>query len=372
MKKNFLILLISCLIFFSVDFFIGKIILNSLYKSNILESPEKIKFKVEQRKKNEKSYRIKNDFYHHTLKSNIKVKSIWGDISYSTCTDQLGFRTSCEKNTYKKNKRKIIFIGDSFTEGLGLGYQDTFVGMFDKFSSYQIINMGVTSYSPIIYWNKIKHFLDKGLSADHVIVFIDVSDIDDEANNYKKCSNSLYVCDKIEKKEKILKDQIKNKKEFIFPLLNHIKMTTKKLKRKIKPKIYIYRKDFKRSYWTYSESNEEIKRGIKSSINYMENLSNYLNSKNITLSVAVYPHPGQILHDTKNSQHVQIWKNFCKQRCKYFIDLFPIFFENENKEKKMDIIKKYYIKNDIHFNKDGNEKIFDQLIKLDFGAPGRS
>ena len=230
--------------------------------------------------------------------------------------------------------------------------------------------MGVTSYSPIIYWNKVKHFLNKGLEADHVIVFIDVSDIDDEANNYKKCSDSDYVCDRFVKKDKLEINHLV-KEEEKFPLFKHIQITTKKLKRKIKPKIYIYRKDFERSYWTYSDSNEEIKKGINNSMKYMKNLSDYLNAKNITLSVAVYPHPGQILHDNKNSKHVQIWRDFCKQKCKYFINLFPIFFNNKDNVKKMDIIKKYFIKNDIHFNKHGNKKIFDYLIKLDFGAPGR-
>ena len=203
MKKIFFIILISCLIFFSTDFFLGKIILNFLYESNIVQSPQKIKLEIEKRKNNEKSYRIKNDFYHHTLKPNTIAKSVWGSFNYTTCTDKFGFRISCQKNENKKNKKKIIIIGDSFTEGIGLNYRETFVGMFNKYSEYEIINMGVTSYSPIIYWNKVKHFLNKGLEADHVIVFIDVSDIDDEANNYKKCSDSDYVCDRFVKKDKL-------------------------------------------------------------------------------------------------------------------------------------------------------------------------
>ena len=44
-------------------------------------------------------------------------------------------------------------------------------------------NLAVASYSPIIYKNKIKHYISSGLNAEHVIVFLDISDIDDE-NNY--------------------------------------------------------------------------------------------------------------------------------------------------------------------------------------------
>ena len=58
--------------------------------------------------------------------------------------------------TFCSFKYKYAFLGDSFTEGLGLNYSDTFAGMLSDYSRYEIINMGVTSYSPIIYWNKIK------------------------------------------------------------------------------------------------------------------------------------------------------------------------------------------------------------------------
>ena len=103
----------------------------------------------------------------------------------------------------------------------------------------------------------------------------------------------------------------------------------------------------------------------------MEKLNDYLSSKNISLSVAVYPHPAQILYDNENSKQVQIWKNYCELRCKYFINLFPLFLSNKDNNKKMDLINKYFIKNDIHFNQYGNKKIFEYLIQLDFGAPGR-
>lgn len=371
MKKIIFIIIISCLIFFSTDFFFGKNILSFLYESNIIQSPEKIMLEIEERRNNEKSYRIKNNFYHHTLKSNIKAKSIWGNYTYDTCTDEYGFRVSCKNKVDKKNKKKIIVIGDSFTEGLGLNYNETFVGMFDKYSKHQIINMGVTSYSPIIYWNKIKHFLNKGFSADHVIVFIDISDIDDEANNYKKCLNSDFVCDRPLKNQKFKKNDANRSSEVSFPLFKQMQVATKRLKRNIKPKIYIYRKNFERSYWTYSNSNEDIERGIKNALKYMEKLNDYLSSKNISLSVAVYPHPAQILYDNENSKQVQIWKNYCELRCKYFINLFPLFLSNKDNNKKMDLINKYFIKNDIHFNQYGNKKIFEYLIQLDFGAPGR-
>ncbi len=48
-------------------------------------------------------------------------------------------------------------------------------------------NLGVSSYSPIIYWRKVKAAAEKiGRKPSEVYVFLDLSDIDDEANVYRE------------------------------------------------------------------------------------------------------------------------------------------------------------------------------------------
>tara|TARA_A100001011_G_scaffold58811_1_gene58208 strand:- start:98 stop:1282 length:1185 start_codon:yes stop_codon:yes gene_type:complete len=373
MKVFFSSILTSLLLFIFIDFFLGKKILDYLYSFETIKSPIEIKKRRLEIQKKEKSYRIKNSYFHHSLKPNIKTKSFWGNMEYNTCTNSQGFRTDCIKKKNKDNSFQIIFIGDSFTEGLGLEYEKTFVGLFDDYSEYSVLNMAVSSYSPIIYLEKIKYFLDKGVKIDSVIVFLDISDIDDETYYYEKCKNNSNVCD--QKEIKNLKsnalDGIENKDDSSFPLFNFAKIKLKEIKRIIKPKNYIYRKEFKRSEWTYNNL-EEYKRGLESSVKYMTELSNILNKKNINLSLAVYPHPATLIHDVKNSKHVKIWKSFCKNKCLNFINLFPIFFDEIKDNNQMEVINKYYIKNDIHFNQLGNKKIFDFLKNFEFGAPDRS
>ena len=373
MKSFLSIVSISIILFFLVDFFFGNRVLIYLYSFDSIKSPQEIKLNQSKIKENEKKYRIKNLYFHHTLKANVKTKSYWGDIEYNTCTNSQGFRIRCEKKNDKKNSYNIIFLGDSFTEGLGLNYEKTFVGLYEEFSNNAVLNMGVTSYSPIIYLNKIKYFLAQGLKIDSVIVFIDISDIDDEANYYIKCQESIYVCDR----NKVIKgaNTKKNKVNPInsnFPLANFIKTKTKELKRKIKPKNYIYRENFQRSEWTYSDNFSNYKLGVENSLKYMKLLSNILSKKNINLSVAVYPHPATLLYDKKNSKQVEIWKNFCEARCLNFINFFPTFFDEINNKNEMEVIEKYFIQNDIHFNEEGNKKIFNLLKKYNFGAPNRS
>ena len=98
---------------------------------------------------------------------------------------------------------------------------------------------------------------------------------------------------------------------------------------------------------------------ITNAIKNMNDLYLFLESKNIPLSLAVYPWPGQILYDKQESLQVKIWRDFCISRCKNYINLFPEFFEEIKTSSEKLVVKKYYLKNDVHFNEEGNKKIFN-------------
>ena len=359
LKFSFIkLIIIYILIFASFDFFFGNIFLNLLYEKNYLINHEKQLKAVQE---NEKKFRIKNDYFHHTLKKNINTFAQWGPFKYSICTDEYGFRDICDNRI--KHKDNIILIGDSFTEGIGLEYEKTFAGMMTKNWKINVKNLAVVSYSPIIYKNKIKFYLEKGIKTSHVIVFLDISDIDDE-NNYFHCGENNSVCaksDNLEYKELKVEKQNEN-----FPLYKEIKKIFKKTKRKFFPKKHIYEKDFKRSSWTYIENDKIIEEGINKSLSNMNELYEYLKKKKISLSIAVYPWPGQILHDKKNSKQVKIWRKFCDEKCTNFINLFPLFYEEIPNRDRMEIIDQYYLKNDVHFNESGHSKIFNKLNSFNF------
>ena len=98
----------------------------------------------------EKKVFINHSVYHHTFgKNKVFYKN---GIKY--ITDSYGFRNSSVKNHQKKYERSILFIGDSFTEGIGLNFEDTFVGIIKKTLSkknIEVFNAARSSYSPIIY-----------------------------------------------------------------------------------------------------------------------------------------------------------------------------------------------------------------------------
>ena len=332
-----------------------------------------------------KKQRIRHSFYHHTLAKLIDYrKTGWGPITYRLCTNIHGFKSKC--GTLGGDHYDIGFIGDSFTEGLGLRHEETFVGIIEDKKKINVANMGVSSYSPKIYLSKIHHFIERGMKFRHVVVFMDVSDLIDDSNSYI-FKNDLKVRDK-----KIGK-RIENTLKIWFPMFDYLTFNLTNNNRyrasdNIFTRVNIYTdlnqtKDEKlkevyskmnlRSAWTYSKTNQikgydlPIDVAIKEQVETMNQLYELLKKNNIKLSIAVYPWPQTILYDKRENLMKTTWENFCKNKCVNFINTFPLFMndddDDDDESKKNLIIKKYYQLGDIHFNPDGHKLIADYFIK---------
>ena len=128
--------------------------------------------------------------YHHGFIENGKF-----EVEYNVYTNSLGFKDSEVWYVDRKNKgRRILFIGDSFTEGVMLPWNSTFVGMISnslKKDEIEVLNAGRASYSPLLYWEKTSFFIEQqGLKITDLIIFLDISDVKDEVI-YKSIENTV-------------------------------------------------------------------------------------------------------------------------------------------------------------------------------------
>ena len=94
----------------------------------------------------------------------------------------------------------FAFIGDSFTEGTPIEYEDSFVGIFAEKTGYKTANLGIVSYSQKFIYQKVNYLINEGFKFDHHVVFIDVSDFYDDTNFYS-----------IDQNLKLLKNILKRK-----------------------------------------------------------------------------------------------------------------------------------------------------------------
>ena len=363
LKSLSIILIISFFLSLIIDFFFGKYILKSL--DSYLQKTEFY----------ERILRTDHPVFHHSFLSNVNYKKSKGfEGIYTFCTDNHGFRSECGKINSKNFD--IGFMGDSFVEGVSLNYEDTFVGLFAKSKKkFKVANLGISSYAPSIYFSKLKYLLENNYNFKHIIFFIDISDLYDDSVLYKLNEDGT-VFERYEK-EKGLK-----RRKFLrsnFPLTNYymyvikknsqLKNDKKKIEKFLDVPLFNKKASIK-AEWTFYGNNDHpdynigIKESQKVLINNMEKAYKLLNSKNIKMSVAVYPWPQQIQNDVINSKHVKMWKDFCYKKCEKFINFFPFFFEEKEKSSFLDVYKKYFFWNDVHFNSMGNKMIAKKLLEI--------
>ena len=385
------------ILFFGLD-----IVLSKIYR-NIQEKREQV------------ALAIKHPIYHHDFEKNGHSKESGRLGDYEIFTNSLGFKDkSIRKISRNSDNRRIVFIGDSFTEGVLLNYQDTFVGIIDSVVSemgVEILNAGKVSYSPIIYWRKIKYLLeDVKLKFDELIVFIDISDMDDEAS-YFELSPEGNVIDQVNSEPKNVYEPrdyginwlISNKKIddirlfvkhnflMISGILNWLHDLTLKDsheivklesdstisvdensdKSEIENTWEIVLND-RRANWTIDDKyyQEYGDRGKERMIKYMDKLAESTKKYDIDLTVVVYPWPSQVWYDDLNSIHVEIWREWSNNNNINFINLFPAFIEsNMTEPDKLEIINKYYVPYDLHYNREGNKLVAEEFLKYYFQTP---
>ena len=334
--------------------------------------------------------RIHDPVRHHALKPNCAFRDYWGQDSWEVTTNSLGFRDERTREVPLADPRpRILMLGDSFTLGV-LAWRDSYVGRIAAhFPQYDFLNGGVGSYSPSNYLNVTRMVLAKGVDIDEVIVFIDISDVQDEAAFYRDVDASGAVT-RIEQERMVISwyavwhDRIGRHFLLTYYLLDlcerflvghgfyHLSTGP-----------YGNTFDTERSAWTYRKVNETapqvagfaplgVEGGIAKEKEKMTLLWQELQKRNIAISIVVYPWPAQLVHDTVDSRQVRIWREWCEGKCKRFISLFPAFSAAKDQCPRIQPgcwYLRLFVFGDFHYNAAGNARVADAVIKSLVEAP---
>jgi hypothetical protein len=367
-----IVALISVALLLAVDFACGLQVLGMLHKNFA-----------------ERQYRVGHYVYHHTLVPNFRGDGYWGNAAYTICTNRYGFKVDCSVADDATKDFDIAFIGDSFTEGVGLAHRQTFVGKIGAaLPQLKIANLGVSSYSPTIYFAKLQHLLNEGFRFKEVVAYIDISDIQDEALSYRYFEGTVVPI------EYAPPNAIKRWSRWAFPLTYqglfalrtaventfHGSATqvsakrsdyeeqreppnqTSEIRSPAHSKADYLMKGYEKSAWTYDIStkgygNMGVEGAVGKAVAMMINLHRLLDQRGIAMSVGVYPWAAQLLYDNEDSRQVHLWREFCKNRCKNFYNSFPTFFEKTKQIGVDETIKRYFRDNDVHHNEAGTEMV---------------
>jgi hypothetical protein len=325
----------------------------------------------------ERMARIADPIFDHGLVPNFDGYDVWGEARYRLITNSLGFKDGAVREVpLKPASRRILLMGDSFTEAIGIPYEDTFFGLLNRAGQareqkVEFLDGGVASYSPSIYYKKVKYLIDRGLQFDEVVLLSDSSDVEDEATSY-------FCIDDDPKYQKFCHQPPGTyppasplKQDFFvdhFVVTNRVRINLKRWIQSLSGnRRRAVEHDHERIGW--ATPNPDLSRyrplgiedAIERSIENMGKLSDLLASRGIPLTIVVYPWAQQIAQNDRDSRQVRIWRDFCKTRCKAFIDLFPAYFAIADRDKNW--YEQYFIIGDDHYSVAGNRVLYEELAK---------
>jgi lysophospholipase L1-like esterase len=325
-----------------------------------------------------------DEIYHHGLIPNVAGDISWGPLRQKYYTNSLGFRDAAAREVPSKPSiRRIILIGDSFTEGVGMTFEESFAGRLaqaggDRAQQTEVLNAGVMSYSPVIYFKKIKYLIEAGLQFDEIVVLPDLSDVTDEATQYFCIDDDPRYRALCGRPESTINEQrVPRGLQLYFVMTDRVRSL---LERAIKRQLGGHRERalHRRSGWTFPDFDvgEDyaplgVEGGIARALQNMQALADLVKARGIRLVVAVYPWPMQLEHNDRNSRHVQIWRDFCARNGVDFIDAFPAFFAEKDTDARW--YDRLFIAGDVHYSAEGNRVLFrvlaDRLLVEPAGDP---
>jgi hypothetical protein len=332
--------------------------------------------------------RVRDPIRYHAFRPNCTAIDHWGKDSYLFATNSLGFRDEKVREVPPTDPRpRILLLGDSFTEGK-LAWGDSFAGRIAaRFPQYDVLNGGLANYSPSNYLNTVRMVLDKGVEIDEVIVFLDNSAVQLEAAFFRDIDSSDAVEGLGFEHHHLALTRYARLRGFIA---KHFALTAGVFRLFDGPQRFLVAHgfyhlpgdyagdpfDLEMSAWTYRKVDEVdpwpagyaplgVEGGIAKEKARMTLLWQELAKQSIPLSVVIYPHLGQVVHDTVDSTQVQIFRQWCEGRCQRFISVLPAFFAVKEQCPWLESgcwYNRYFIFGDNHFNAAGNALVADAVI----------
>ena len=282
-----------------------------------------------------------NSNIHRNFKNSIKdyyISPLYGKTLF--CTDKNGFRNNCKESDEKNFD--YLLIGNIFTEGVNLNYEQTFAGIIENnHENLSFANLGNRSLDIKGIEKKITDIINTNyVNFNEVIIFIGpkLFQIDDEVKKIEKPVSVISI------------------KKFImnnFYFLNNFYH-------------WLLYKTNKTRIWAYSKNNHYAKKiNINEKlINTLNNIHGKLKNNNKNISIVLYPYPYHFLYKNYDTQFIQSIKNFCDSKCNSFINTYDIFHSKMKNKNSWQFIEEIYLPYSVHFSKNGNKIIADSLARF--------
>jgi lysophospholipase L1-like esterase len=285
-------------------------------------------------------------------------------------TNSLGFKDATPRDVpLQSDEPRLLFIGDSFTEGIGYPYEQTWVGLVDKELAAQgvtVLNGGVASYCPKTVYYKVKALLESDLQVSRIVFFIDVSDMADELlfNDFVPANRDA--------DDAWIGRYVRTPKQ---PTLAQYSLAYHALLKRRKQDPWkktlftdsrtgaSFTFDSKeRESWTRDPQPEWIAAAEASAAYYVRRLAALCASRGIEFEIAIYPWPEEIDAGDAHSHHRTFWRDFCADENLTCYDLHDPFIPADPVLRRQ-IRTRDFIPGDVHWNEAGHRLVATEWLR---------
>ena len=225
----------------------------------------------------------------------------------------------------------------------------------------EVLNAAVVSYSPAIYYRKTRYLVERlGLDVDTIVVFLDISDVMDEAWLARHGHSRVGIGEPEPLLERLKWKLVENSVllRVAWLVVNH------RFRESDRERLAL---DLEETAWDY---NPGIYRdwgevGFRAAAVNMDRLVAFARRHGIRVALVVYPWPDQVFRRRLDSLQVTFWRAWAEQRRVPFINLFPFFIDGGNPEAA---IREYFIASDFHWNAAGHRLVAEALLACGLGS----
>ena len=328
------------------------------------------------------SHRIPHPAYDHGFRPMTRGIDHYGPLSSEIFINSLGLRDeSCRVVDPKGKGPRILLIGDSFVEAGCIPWDKTFAGILanhGKAQGVEVLNAGVASYCTATEAAKVRYLVEKeGLRFDHLVLFIDVSDVRDELfhrlrpDGYSEfipkgpytgeAAKKIMRARRFEDAYRWLGRNVENN----FALLGALVRNSWQL---LKDR---YGLEAVKEYSTTNyellswpeqpdRHREMVEEGTRRVLGSLQAVLELSRKHGFGLTVASYPWPDQVLHPNPQTPARETWRRWCEANGVPYLSLFEIFW---NAGPPQEVVDRFYIPGDMHWNEAGHALVAQELIR---------
>ena len=315
------------------------------------------------------AHRFYSKEFHHGF-----VPSTWGVEQYGPFQAQyfinsMGMRDENIRNVSTKVQgKRILLMGDSYVDGVGLPFEKTVAGQLrPMISGAEVLNGGVASYCPSLMRDRLRVWVDRQhLRFNLLVAFIDISDVEnelcytkDQSGNYQKKWSEEFLAFREknmpvdQKFRRLLMQSVEKNFVILGAIVRNLRIAYEKAGCPGGTMEWDY------ADWPAYQGPLEpwIQKSLEKQSEAMDEVAGLCRGQGAGLAVVVYPWLQQVRRGYAEDRHTIFWQKWCESRQVPFLNLYPDFLAVRKE------IREYVLANeDSHWGQSGCQIVARRLV----------